>query len=756
MTARYQALNSALLSQLDRAEDTFQYQHSLRDTVREWLGIAKDPRFPAGVHYLLERHPETLKIDLSRGAMSTVVHVLYRIASDEDIEVFLTVLDYGKKTRKRPRQEARLVHMADYHRNDIHEYFATDKQEVLQNATAFFKYGNCVEPCLPPTQDRLIAVAILPTSRALDRKNSNPGQTEHDRLRLQENMMCYLADRVLDKTDVVMASSVLEDYADGLAVSDPANPTPFRWPRRPLEKTLLNAITVGHLSLFATRAASVCYEPSPQLFEDIVDELKSYPPLASDLDRVDRGLDILLSRVKLANLLPALRCLTLLKYENDDPECANYVDKWLHDDFVESRCRSGVWFHREDAAAFVDVCTSLPDVEIDHIICDLMGRQLQNTAFCLALIAKLMEASSDRGLGTAHLLDIWDYFERFFLGPLHVRNMVKQGSCSKKTLPRFPRASSWNNRPLPSQPMDPAIPTIVGEIQFRLLQNPTGWWPGASARFNAWLEDCLSGELADNEGLTIFWLPLLRDLSLRRDRSFWESKSQVGRRWYGSFFRAVLLNYLQVGVGQEPRRRDFCRPGFSPQERDGCTSCRVLSRFLLDRSRVRAIFPVVLEHPPTTSRSRSSGYALQQNALSHMLPLLAARKRNCAFHLKDSTCGGTVLCVEKRDGSKHWEDWCRRRDDAAKEMARFDQDTMRLILGEKDYKALVGMEIAKRANREEWERELGGSIQGKADKMARRRRFHDDPDEDRLRILEWDSEMDGFVEADDIEQADWW
>lgn len=754
MTARYQALNSALLSQLDRAEDTFQYQHSLRDTVREWLGIAKDPRFPAGVHYLLERHPETLEINLSRAAMVTVVHVLHRIASDEDIEVFLTVLDYGKKTRGKPRQEARLVHMADYHRNDLHEYFATDKQEVLQNAAAFFKYGNCVEPCLPPTQDRLIGVAILPTSRVLDRKNSNPGQTEHDRLRLQENMMCYLADRVLDKTDVVAATSVLDDYADGLVVSDPANSTPFRWPRRPLEKTLLNAITAGHLSLFARRAASVCYEPSPQLFEDIVDELKSYPPLASDLDFVDRGLDVLLSRVKLANLLPALRCLTLLKYEMDDPVWKNYADKWVDDHFVESRCKSGVWFHREDAAAFLDVCTFSPEVDTDNVTCNLMRRQLGNTAFCLALIAKLMETPTDRRLENEHLQGIWDYFETHFLGSLHVRNMVKQGSCSKKALPRFPQASSWNNRPLPSQTMDPVIPTLVGEIQSRLSQKPAGWPPGASVWFNAWLETCLSGEGTDNGGLTKFWLPLLRDLSLRHDRSFWESSLQVGRPWYGSFFRAVLLKYLQVGVGQEPRRCDFSRPGFSPQERDGCTSCRVLSRFLLDRSRVRAIFPVVLEHPPTTSRSRSSGYALQQNALSHMLPLLAARKRNCAFHLKDSTCGGTVLCVEKRDGSKHWEDWCRRRDDAAKEMARFDQDTMRLILGEKKYKALVGMEIAKRANREEWERELGISVQGKADKTAPRRRFHDDPED--IRMLQWDSEMDGFVEVDDIEQDDWW
>lgn len=208
-------------------------------------------------------------------------------------------------------------------------------------------------------------MAILPTSRVLDRKNSYPGQTEHDRLHLRENMMCYLADRALDKKAVMGAISVLEDYANGLAVPNPANPTPFRWPRRPLEKTLLNAITVGYLSLFATRAASVCYEPPPQLFEDIVDELLNHPPLDFD-DRVyiDTGLDILLSRVKLANLLPVLRCLTRLKYEGDCPEDANYVGQWLHNVFMESHCKSGVWLHREDAAAFVVICTSFPNVNL--------------------------------------------------------------------------------------------------------------------------------------------------------------------------------------------------------------------------------------------------------------------------------------------------------------------------------------------------------------------------------------------------------
>lgn len=381
---------------------------------------------------------------------------------------------------------------------------------------------------------------------------------------------------------------------------------------------------------------------------------------------------------------------------------------------------------------------------VDARICDLMERQLQNTAFCFALIAKLMEASSDRERGPVHLPAYWTYFQKSFLGFLRVRDMVKQGFCLKKALPRVPKASSWNNRPLPSQPMDPAIPTIVSEIQSRLSQERTGRWRAASDGFIDWLESRLYEEGTDDEEFTIFWLPLLRDLCLRHDRSFWESESHFGRPWYGKFFRTVLLKYLVVGVGQEPRRRDFCRPGFS-QERDACSSCRILSRFLLDRSHVRAIFPVLLERerPPVTWWNGRSGYRLRQNALLHILPLLATRKRNCAFHLKKGTCGGTVLCVEKRDESKHWEDWCRRRDDAAKEMAMFDQETLKLILGEKDYKALVGMEVAKRANREEWKRVLRDSIQEPAGMVAQRRLIMD--------MDELDG--DGHVEADDVEES---
>ncbi|ROW12814.1 hypothetical protein VMCG_00788 [Cytospora schulzeri] len=128
LLARHKEVKSALLCQLDLAEVSLQYQHSLRQAVRDWNAIAKDPKLPA------------------RGEIPTVVNVLRRIARNEDIEVFLTVL---------AGEEIRLVHMEDRHGNDIHECFASDKQDILQVFVAYLKGGLHAEAQLPSVRNQL-------------------------------------------------------------------------------------------------------------------------------------------------------------------------------------------------------------------------------------------------------------------------------------------------------------------------------------------------------------------------------------------------------------------------------------------------------------------------------------------------------------------------------------------------------------------------------------------------------------------------
>lgn len=336
---------------------------------------------------------------------------------------------------------------------------------------------------------------------------------------------------------------------------------------------------------------------------------------------------------------------------------------------------------------------------------------------------------------------------------------MANGGYSKKALPRFPKASSWKDRPLLSQPMDPAIPKIVSDIQF-LLAHDLGWRRVAYGGLNDWLESRIHKEGADAKQFTTFWLPLLRELSLRHDPTSWKVAPQSSRQWHSSFFRFVLLQYLLTGVGREPRRREFCRPGFSPLETNGCSSCRTLDRFLLDRSRVRAIFLIVSETTRAApSQAKELGHVLNQAALAHMLPLLAARKRNCAFHVKKSTCGAMVLCVEKRDGSKQWEDWRGRSDRAAGEMARFDKERLRLILGDGDFEALVGMEICRRVNKDGLQRMLTRAEQDKADRekdkadREQQRHIRDMLGEDADEASEGEI-MNG--DLDEPDDSDWW
>lgn len=354
-------------------------------------------------------------------------------------------------------------------------------------------------------------------------------------------------------------------------------------------------------------------------------------------------------------------------------------------------------------------------------ICDIIRFQYENTAFCFALIARLLEVSYEDPTDLAYMA-CWECFERDVLHRTNTSHMAKHRSPSVGLLPRFPTASSWENRPLPSQPLDPAVPTTVSKIQYLLDGAPGQAWAVASGNFLNWIETQLENEEThegnDGKSLMAFWLPMIRDLCQRHDASFWEPEPSPRREVHRDIIRIVLISYLKVCVGAEPRRRDFCRPSLESPECTGCRSCKVIDRFLVDISRVRAIFPVARSTPPgtssrgttsrgpdsrvTSSRGTSSGYVLKRRALAHILPILATDKRNCSFHLKESTCAGTVLCVEKRDGAKQWVDWCARREEATREMARFDPERMELVLGKKDYKSLIGMEILKRENRSDW------------------------------------------------------
>ncbi|KAK7735296.1 hypothetical protein SLS53_007527 [Cytospora paraplurivora] len=568
---------------------------TLRQTLREWHAVAKDPSLPPGVHYLLNTDSEIPVIEVKRTRNTLVVDCLREIAHDEDLEIFLSVLEFGG-----PGDDTRLMHMMDFNGNNLHEYFVSDKQELLQDYIAFSQSEDHIGTSLPPTQTRAYCVTILPTCKILHKENVKPGPTEDDNIRLREIMMCYLTDRVLDKVDVAKANYVLQAYYWRPAELDEGNPTPFQWPRKALEKHLLNAMTV------ATRAAAISYEPPPRFFEYFADKPICFPPrvLEDEDSEIIHGLDILLTQVDLPNLPPVLSHFPPLVHGDLDAHDPTYIGRWLHRVSWSSRYGPGVYFRMEYATLIVDI----------------------------------------------------------------------------------------------------SIPMTVSKIQYLLDGAPGQAWETASRVFLQWIEDQFYDEgIRDGKSLTVFWLPLIRDLTQRHDASFWEPEPSLRREMHRDVIRAVLISYLKVCVGAEPRRLDFCRPSLVTPECRGCSSCKVVNRFLLDISRVRAIFPVTRPAPPGTfPRDTSPGYVLQHSALAHILPGLATKKINCSFHVKERTCAGTVLCVEKRDGGEQWVDWCARREEAAGEMAKFDAEKMVLVLGRKDYNSLIGMEILKRANKADW------------------------------------------------------
>ena len=157
LLGRYQRLKFALLEQLNGFTPAagLECRQSLRQTLREWCSVAEDPSLPAAAHYLLDYNPETTKPNATEERDVAVLALLYEIAWDEDLEVFLTILQFG------PGDDARLVRMADRHGNDIHEFFASENLELLQEVPAHLTGQGRMQVGLPPTQDRAISTRPL-------------------------------------------------------------------------------------------------------------------------------------------------------------------------------------------------------------------------------------------------------------------------------------------------------------------------------------------------------------------------------------------------------------------------------------------------------------------------------------------------------------------------------------------------------------------------------------------------------------------
>lgn len=392
---RYRELNCALCKQLDGITSESVHMESIRQTLRQWLAVAKDPSLPPGVHYLLD--PDSENFPTNPGEMTRtgfVMTSLREIARHADIEIFFSVLDF-----RRPGDDARLARMVDRQSNDIHEYFVSDKQELLQRykeaskvedhvgtlvppgqtyaVSTYALHDGCAQfhrsPATPastisspvasktPTNVKQLCGSILPTSKVLDKKDANPGQTEDDKERLRENMMCYLTDRVLDKADVAKANAVLQSYSWRPAEPSQCDLNKLQWPRRALEKHLLNAMTV------ATRAAAISYEPPPNFTDYFADEVIHFPPriLEGEDTGLIRGLNILLAKVDFPDLPAVLSYLPPLVHEEHDRHDPAYVGRWLRRVFVHSRCGPAVYLRMEYATPIVDMCASFLSDRID-------------------------------------------------------------------------------------------------------------------------------------------------------------------------------------------------------------------------------------------------------------------------------------------------------------------------------------------------------------------------------------------------------
>ncbi|ROW12806.1 hypothetical protein VMCG_00785 [Cytospora schulzeri] len=260
--------------------------------------------------------------------------------------------------------------------------------------------------------------------------------------------------------------------------------------------------------------------------------------------------------------------------------------------------------------------------------------------------------------------------------------------------------------PSPYQPMDPAIPTIVSEIQFRLDQDPQGWRRTASDQFTDWLENCLykdSGHHEEEHTLSSGPPPFSATCPCG-------TTAPSGAPWSSGPCSSGTSSSPQV---REPPRRDFRRPGFSARERDGCPSCRVLSRFLLDRSRVRAIFPVVGRRKPSCRTIIIAGRAVVRlRALTaracQCLPLLADRKRVYRVLVGMEVCG--------RAGGEDWDRIC--------QVAKFTGDEAEMVSKRRSVEAgtlEAGMDLVNFAFSED----------SKAEKF---RSSHDKDPEGRVRV----------------------
>lgn len=163
-----------------------------------------------------------------------------------------------------------------------------------------------------------------------------------------------------------------------------------------------------------------------------------------------------------------------------------------------------------------------------------------------------------------------------------------------------------------------------------------------------------------------FWLPFLQKAFPFIDRRFMGQPELV--QAFQNMLGAILKAYISICLGNSPDPSNFVQNFVGC----GCELCAELHDFFQDPSQVE------------------QGYNLNASERFHVHRQLDAAKMQCT-HLTNNG----VLMVGKVDGNaQEREKWNKRRTEMINMLTIFDQEKLRLLLGEMEYEKIARLEVS--------------------------------------------------------------
>ncbi|KAK4456763.1 hypothetical protein QBC42DRAFT_237836 [Cladorrhinum samala] len=355
-----------------------------------------------------------------------------------------------------------------------------------------------------------------------------------------------------------------------------------------------------------------------------------------------------------------------------DPSHNPQIVKWAADKIVPAAieaCR-GPTVECASGSAIVNMVSAYHDIEyLKTRLIPVIENQVALTPFALSAVLSMIRLATEGVLDRAATLELCKPLVASVLNNVNVASLRTREAADAEYNSSKPsriwdhvqRVIQSRRHPHPEMYINPSLLT---ECFTRCAQ--VGW-EDLARRF------CLKivadiGQVPSDE-FHFLWIPFVRELISALDAA----KIPLSTPRYQEAARAILETYLEKRVGMEPSgASDFSGQG---PVSCNCNDCVVLNAFL-------------------ASGQRTWEFMASEKRRRHVQTMVVYLKHSCSCNIGATPRGRShTLIVSKSvdTGAEAKRDWDNRYAQAWDQFTKFDQDKLKVLLGEQDYEKITSM-----------------------------------------------------------------